>query len=362
MFTYDNEFRVLSISPNVERVFGYKPNEIIGRPFHKLGVLDQGELDKALGNAMNLLSGKVIPSSIYRLLTKDGITKYLEISGVPFTEKGRPVVVISVARDITERVEMEKSLHESAEKYRIHFSLTDDVMFSYDNQLRVRNVSPNVERVLGYKPGELIGKTLQEVGALHSDYMDEAIDNALHVLSGETINSSIYQFITKDGARKFGEVSGTPLMQDGHVVEVVSVARDITGRIEMQELLQKSEETSRTLLNASPDSMILLDTSGTMFALNNVTAERLGKGIKELLGTCLFDHMPKDVSDRRRSFFDQTVSSGKTTRFIDERDGRFYSITFYPIRNTYGKVVRIASYAHDVTRLKHDFLKQSAKD
>ena len=362
MLTYDNKFRVLSISPNVERVFGYKPQEIIGRPFHELGLLDQGDLDKALDNAMNLFSGKMIPSSIYRFLTKDGITKFVEITGVPLTDKGRMVMVISVARDITDRIEMEKSLHESAEKYRIHFSLTNDVMFSYDNQFRVKNVSPNVERILGYKPEELIGKTLQEAGVLHPDYMDEAIDNALHVLSGKTINSSIYQFITKDGARKFGEVSGTPLIQDGRVVEVVSVARDITERIEIQELLQKSEETSRTLLNASSDSMILLDTSGTMFALNNVTAQRLGKSIKELLGTCLFDHMPKDISDRRKAFFDQAVTSGKTIRFIDQREGRLYSISFYPIRNTYGKVVRIASYAQDVTRLKHDFLKQPAKD
>ncbi|MCK7469352.1 MAG: hypothetical protein MZU95_00040 [Desulfomicrobium escambiense] len=48
-----------------------------------------------------------------------------------------------------EQKKVEESLREVAEKYRMHFSLANDVMFSYDNQFRVLSVSPNVERVLG---------------------------------------------------------------------------------------------------------------------------------------------------------------------------------------------------------------------
>jgi PAS domain S-box-containing protein len=282
------------------------------------------------------------------------------VSGVPLIKKGKGTILISVARDVTERIEKEQLLLETLDRFNTHFSLTNDVMFTFDHKLRFNSISPNVEKVTGYKPEELIGKPAHKLGVFPSEYQDEAYDEAMHLLSGQIINSSIYEFITKDGKRKFGEFSSSPLKRDGQVVEVISVAREITKRIEMQELLQKSEETLRTLLNASSDSMILLDTSGTMFALNNVTAKRLGKSIKELIGTCLFDHMPKDISNRRKAFFEQAVSSGKTTRFIDEREGRLYSISFYPICNTYGKVVRIASYTQDVTRLKHDFLKQPA--
>ena len=62
----------------------------------------------------------------------------------------------------------EVALRESEERYRIHFSLTNDVMFSFDRQLTILSVSSNVERVLGYKPEELTGKPLAEANLLHA--------------------------------------------------------------------------------------------------------------------------------------------------------------------------------------------------
>jgi len=294
-----------------------------------------------------MISGKMIQSSLYQFITKDGARIFGEVSGIPLKREGRVVSVISVARDITKHIEMEKALQESAEKYRIHFSLSNDVMFSYDNQFKVMSVSPNVERLLGYKPEELVERAFQDLNVLHPDYMDEAVDNAVHVLSGETIYSSIYEFITRDGTRKFGEVSGVPLKQEGRVVGVISVARDITDRIENSKILQEGEGTSQTLLNASPDVMILLDTSGTILALNEAAAERLGKNVKNLLGTCGFDHLPKNVARRRRIYFEQTISSDEPVRFKDENQGRLITSIMYPVHDAHGKVSKIAVYARE---------------
>jgi PAS domain S-box-containing protein len=204
-----------------------------------------------------------------------------------------------------------------------------------------------VERLLGYKPEELVGRNFQDLNVLHPDYMDEAVDNALHVLSGETIYSSIYEFITKDGTRKFGEVSGVPLIQEGHAVGVISVARDITDRIENRTLLQESEGTAQALLNASTDVMILLDTSGTILALNKAAAERLGKSVKQLLGTCVFDQLPMNVARRRRIYFEKTISSDEPVHFKDENQGRLISSSLYPVHDARGKVSKIAVYARE---------------
>ncbi len=347
MFSYDDQFRFLSISPNVERILGYKPKEMLGKTFLDLKILHPDDLDKAAKNARDVISGRMIQSSLYQFITKDGARIFGEVSGIPLKREGRVVSVISVARDITKHIEMEKALQESAEKYRIHFSLSNDVMFAYDNQFKVMSVSPNVERLLGYKPEELVGRTFQDLNVLHPDYMDEAVDNAVHVLSGETIYSSIYEFITRDGIRKFGEVSGVPLKREGHVVGVISVARDITDRIENSKLLQEDEGTAKALLNASPDVMILLDTSGTILALNKAAAERLGKNVKNLLGTCVFDHLPKNVARRRRIYFEQTINSDEPVRFKDENQGRLVLSSLYPVHDAHGKVSKIAVYARE---------------
>ncbi|HQG31386.1 MAG TPA: PAS domain S-box protein [Deltaproteobacteria bacterium] len=148
-----------------------------------------------------------------------------------------------------------EDLLRSEERYRFHFSLANDVMFSYDNQFKVLSVSPNVERILGYKPEEFVGKTFHEAGVLNPGYMNLAINNALKVLSGETVHSSIYEFITKDGTRKYGEVSGVPLIRDGKVEAVITVARDVTPRISMENSLRESEERYRITLETMPDAV-----------------------------------------------------------------------------------------------------------
>ena len=53
-----------------------------------------------------------------------------------------------MARDVTERIEKEQALLEILDRYSTHFSLTDDVMFSFDHKVRVNSVSPNERRSL----------------------------------------------------------------------------------------------------------------------------------------------------------------------------------------------------------------------
>jgi PAS domain S-box-containing protein len=357
MFTNDDEFRVLSVTPNVERVLGYKPKELIGRTFQEMDVLHPDDMGKAVDYAKHVLSGGLSRHLTYRFITKDGKSKFFEMSGVPLIKKGHGATLISVARDVTERIEKEQALLETLDRYRTHFSLTDDVMFSFDHQFRVKSVSPNVEKVLGYKPEDLIGKTFHEVGVLSPEYLDEALDNALHLLSGQTIHSSIYEFITKDGTRKFGEMSGSPLKRDGRVVEVISVAREITRQLDHEKFLQESKATVQALLNACTDFMVLIGITGTLIYMNKAASESLGRSVKELLGTCLFDHLPKEVANRRKIYCEQVISSGNPIHFEDENQGRLIHSSLFPVYNELGKVTRIAIHARDITELKQAFFK-----
>jgi len=257
LYSVDTDFRIISISPSVENALGYKPEELIGKTFQDVNLLHPESLGKAVDDTVRILSGEKVSPSVYQFVTKDGVRKFGEVRGVPFMRGNKVVAVIAVARDITRRIEMEKSLRESEEKYDIHFSLTNDVLYSVDPEFRISSVSPSVERVLGYKPEELVGKPFQDLGVLDPDSLDKATSDTLQVLSGEKIYSSIYKFITKDGVRKFGEVSGVPLIQDGSATAVISVARDITERIEMEKSLRESEERFRTIFESARDCVFI---------------------------------------------------------------------------------------------------------
>jgi len=78
-----------------------------------------------------ILSGKAIYSPSCSSSPKDGAKKFGELSSVPLIREGSVVGTVSVARDVTERIELEKQYHEEAEKFLTHFSLTDDVLYSW---------------------------------------------------------------------------------------------------------------------------------------------------------------------------------------------------------------------------------------
>jgi PAS domain-containing protein len=66
-----------------------------------------------------------------------------------------------------------------------------------------------------------------------------------------------------------------------------------TERKQAEELLKESEAILRALINATRETLILIDKEGTILVANEVVAQRLGKSFQELIGTCLYNHFPR---------------------------------------------------------------------
>jgi len=144
-------------------------------------------------------------------------------------------------RDIEKRVRAEEALRASEERYRLHFENVFDVIFSIDPGLNVVTVSPSVEKTLGYTPDEMIGRSLKDLNILAPEYLETALLDIRRVLAGERINSAVYEFITRNGSRKRGEVSGSPLIKGGKTVGIISVARDITEKSRLEEQVRRTQ-------------------------------------------------------------------------------------------------------------------------
>ncbi|MFC1591851.1 response regulator [Thermodesulfobacteriota bacterium] len=135
-----------------------------------------------------------------------------------------------------------KNLEQSEEKYRLHFENVSDVVVSLDTDGKLLDISPSIETFSGYKPDELIGKFLHETPLLSSESFADLANNASSILSGKKSPGTEYEFITRDGAAKYGEVSSTPLVTDGKVHSIISVIRDVTERKRYEEDLKKAKE------------------------------------------------------------------------------------------------------------------------
>ena len=154
----------------------------------------------------------------------------------------------SLRAEIAERARIEGALRESEERYRLHFENMNDVIYSIGPDFKLLTISPSVERHLGHRPEELIGKPIWEMNVLAPEYFEIATEDIKHTLAGETIPSHTYEFIAKDGTRKIGDLTGAPLYRDGQVIGVITVARDISERVETEQQIKASLAEKEILL------------------------------------------------------------------------------------------------------------------
>ncbi len=136
----------------------------------------------------------------------------------------------------------EKALQESEMRHRLILENVSDVIFSIDRDFKVTSVSPSVATTLGYKPQELIGNPFQKLNILTSESFEVAKADTLRILAGERINAVEYEFIAKDGTKRFEEINAGPLWQDGEVRGVIFVARDITDKKRLEAQLFQSQK------------------------------------------------------------------------------------------------------------------------
>lgn len=145
-------------------------------------------------------------------------------------------------KEISERRRIEEALRESEERFRNVADNARDTIWEVDKEGRYTYVSSAVEKVLGYKPEEMLGKYLYDF--FHPDEREQ-----LRAAAGEIIvqKGKFQNFINrnmhKDGRSVILETSGVPIIdKDGNFSGYRGVDRDVTERIRTEESLKNRLE------------------------------------------------------------------------------------------------------------------------
>ena len=157
---------------------------------------------------------------------------------------------------------------------------------------------------------------------------------------------------TPAGATIWLKTSKVPLQRpNGEVFGVLGVYEDITAHKQAEEALRESEATLRTLIEANPESLFLLDTRGVVLAASKVAAQRLDKSLEEIIGADAFALVPPEIGRKRFEIFQQVVATGAPARFEDVRGDFYLDISMTPIFSQ-DKVVQVAVLAVDLSLRK----------
>lgn len=100
-----------SVNPAFEQTLGYRPAELIGRPF--LDFVHPGDRERTEREAASLADGTTTVQFQNRYFAKDGEVRWLEWASIPMPEEG---LIYGVARDVTERKELEQELERLSQR------------------------------------------------------------------------------------------------------------------------------------------------------------------------------------------------------------------------------------------------------
>jgi len=244
LFTFNDHFYAI-YRTSVEQVGGYKmsPSRYAETFLHPDDIAQVAiEMKQALETTDPNFSRQLE----HRIIYADGEMGYISVRYfIVKDNQGRTIKTYGANQDITERKQAEEALRKSEEKLRLLFTNINDVFYSVDRSGAIIEISSSVERILGYKPAELIGKSFPSLNILSQESLERALSDTMKVLSGESIDMVEYEFIAWDNSRRFGEVSGSPIIADGKIIAVASVARDITERKRAEAEKAKLEEQLR---------------------------------------------------------------------------------------------------------------------
>jgi len=149
------------VSPKVEEIYGYKPEELIGKHLKK--TIPVSEVPKALKALKGALSGKTIKNFEIDQKDSKGNTVNMEINIYPVLKEGKIITVQGVMRDIRKRKQTEKELCESEAKNKSLLIAIPDLMFRLAQDGTFLELIPAKEFPLWRPSSEFVGKNVHEV-------------------------------------------------------------------------------------------------------------------------------------------------------------------------------------------------------
>ncbi|WP_426060560.1 PAS domain S-box protein [Hymenobacter sp. B1770] len=157
----DREGIIFDANPAYLNVLEKSRDEVVGRPFeeflppHLRGLFTQKLREAFEGH-------KVQFDSEVRFVDT-ARTFMLSVTKVPLVVEGAITGVHAVLRDMTEVYASHQVIREQAHKLNTIFESITDAFFLLDSQWRYTFVNSEVERLLGIKREDLLGRTMQEV-------------------------------------------------------------------------------------------------------------------------------------------------------------------------------------------------------
>ncbi len=342
-------------SPNIEKIFGWKPEEVLGTSTWDNVHPDDIEFTQQFFEKI-MHTPDAVGTMECRYRCKDDSYKWIEFSGSNLFHDPDIQGLLGNYQDITERKQAEATLRESEERIR---TIGDNLQGAQLYQLRVAPagggtmftyVSSKVEELHECKPEDVLKDASLLFKRVHPADVDEWQKRTHKSLRELTTYDHTVRIVKKSGEIRWHRMISKPQKLDDGSVLFDGIELDVTEHKRAEEALREREGKYRLLFNMGVNAMFLVDNNTTqILECNNKASQLFGYSSQELLSMKMTDL--STTPEATRWACRQNVS--KQERVYQTKDGRLLSVDitsehFY-LAN---RAVHIAAI-RDITDKKH---------
>ncbi|HEY9849592.1 MAG TPA: PAS domain S-box protein [Leptolyngbyaceae cyanobacterium] len=306
----------------------------------------------------NFVTGQPIPLDYTLFLVKDPQTN-------------EPIGIATVSRDIRDRKAAEDVLKQSEERFRSLIEASAQIIWTTNAEGEFVNEQPGWTAFTGQTYDKCKGWGW--LNCIHPDDRSYIATTWSSAIANRSRYEVEFRMRRHDGEYRYMTCRGVPILQaDGTIREWVGANTDITERKQAEDDLREQQAALRdrnallnSILESTPDIVVVKDREGRYVALNSNVANFIGKPIEEILGKDDSQLLPPAVAVSMMAKDRKIVETGITETYEEEifqgEIGGTHLTTKAAWRDNQGNILGIIAIARDISdrKLAEDSLKQS---
>lgn len=234
---------ILYITPSVENLFGFSPEELYDNKLKFLEAVYREDLKIVQENYEVTLNTKAETNFQYRIINKQGEIKWLQARLYPIKDENSNVYnLVGFAENISQMKSISLALKEKSQIQELQFNQMPIICTFIDLDFKILKWNLMCEKVFGFKEADVIGKDVISLVVAPEDLNN--VKNIPNLIDSETDTLEYTNYvINKNGERILCNWYNSPIRDnDGKILGLICSAIDITK-------VKESEETNLKLLN-----------------------------------------------------------------------------------------------------------------
>ena len=284
---------IVLLNLQAEKEFGYRRDELLGQKV--TNIIPEGFAERliadGLRSAEDALAQQIGTGIELTGRRKDGAKFPIEIMLSPL-ESAEGMLVTAAIRDISVRKDAERRLAQMEARSRGLLEAAPEAMVVVNKSAEIVLLNLQAKIEFGYRSAELLGRQVTQI--IPEGFAERLIDDGVDAMAQQILKGIDLIGLRKKGDEFPIEVMLSPL-ESG---EGILVIRDISLRKDAEKHLALMEARYHGLLEAAPDTMVVVNHVGEIVLLNLQAEKEFGYRRDELLGQNVKKIIPERVAER----------------------------------------------------------------